>query len=297
MNRGLLSFMVFAAACGVGEVEIDEAAEGVETAEVSDELSAFGLSTVTLRRDTRRCAAPMCGGFFARDVNRSTSEQYVSGLDFSRSGLDAQTQQDVLDGADGEVLVRGRLGPAESRFNTRPLIVLEAWRGLPGVAVRAGDPFYRVDRQAVCAAAPCRSWRATRLNVGTFGGFNELTTSVAVTPLLDTPWLINEALTNGALVAGTVRRVRTTYWILDASQVFLKLPQRASCRSTSPRACTGGRVRVFERGLDRCLTPAACVLPPPCAPLEVECPPGYVVASWLAGAGCPRHACDPAFAR
>lgn len=297
MNRAWVSLVVFAVGCGVSEVDIDDGAEGVEASEVSDELSAFGNTVVTLRRDTRRCVSPMCGGFFARDVNRSTSEQYVSGLDFSRSGLDAQTQQDVLDGADGEVLVRGRLGPAESRFNTRPLIVLEAWRGLPGVTVRAGDPFYRVDRQAFCAAAPCRSWRATRLNVGTFGGFNELVTSLSATPFLDTPWLLNEALTNGALVAGTVSRVRTTYWVLDASQIFLKLPQRASCRSSTPRACTGGRVRTFERGLDRCLTPAACVLPPPCAPLQVECPAGYTQATWLAGAGCPRHACDPAFAR
>lgn len=239
----------------------------------------------------------MCGGFFARDVNRSSTEQYVSGLDFSRSGLDAQTQQDVLDGADGEVLIRGRLGPLESRFNTRPLTVLEAWRGLPGVTVRAGDPFYRVDRQAFCAGALCRSWRATRLNVGTFGGFNELITGLWATPLLDTPWLLNEVLTNGALVAGTVQRVRTTYWVLGASQVFLKLPQRARCRSSTLRACTGGRVRIFERGLDRCLAPTECVLPAPCAPLQVECPDGYALATWLAGGGCPRHACDPAFAR
>lgn len=44
MSRALQSLVVvFAAACGLSEVEIDDS-EGVETSEVSDELSAFGSS-------------------------------------------------------------------------------------------------------------------------------------------------------------------------------------------------------------------------------------------------------------
>lgn len=296
--RTLFSSVVLVlAACGVSEVEVDDGLEGVEAAETSDELSAFGTTVVTLRRDQRRCVSPMCGGYFAKDVNRTSAEQYVSGLDFSRSGLDETTRQEVLGAADGEVLVRGRLGPQESRFNTRPLLVTEAWRGLPGVTVQPQDVIYRVDRQAFCTGAPCRSWRATRMNVGTFGGFNELTANLSVTPLLDLPWILNEAYTKNALVAGTVQRVRTTYTILGASQVFLKLPQVASCRTVRPAACTGGRIRGFERGLDRCLTPKACVIPPPCAPRDVECPAGYTLSTWTGASGCPMHACDPEFAR
>jgi hypothetical protein len=94
------------------------------TGVASDETSG---SYVTLRADLRRCISPLCGGFFTHDVNTSSDEQYVSGLDWSPSNLTAD-QIDAFENAGVEnLLVRGVAGPEESSFHTHPLQVLEVY--------------------------------------------------------------------------------------------------------------------------------------------------------------------------
>jgi hypothetical protein len=275
--------------------EVASEDEGLET-EVSSDLSAFADTVVSLRRDTRRCAAPLCGGYFVRDVNRTGAEVYVRDLDFTRARFDAQTRDDVIGAPDGDVLLRGRLGPIDVRSNTRALLALEAWRAMPGSTARSGDVLYRVDR-SLCQLPTCRRWRATRLNVGTFGDFYELLGGTMPSPMVDAAWAINEAYTRNALVLGTVRYARVAYPVLDASRIFLKLPQRADCAAPSVPRCPSGTVRTFERGLDRCLRPGACVRPDNCEPERVVCTDGYVPRTWVGAAGCTRGVCEPAFVR
>jgi hypothetical protein len=266
----------------------------------SEALSAYSDTLVTLRRDTRRCASPYCGGWHVRDVNRSTGEQYVSALDFTRSGFDEATRRDVLDAPDGDVIVRGRLGPLDVATRTRTLRVAEAWRALPRVTPREGDVVYRVDRQAFCVGTPCYSWRATRVNVGTFAGFNELlASSLGVPVFFDHAWALDEVLRRGSLVAGRVQPwpVVPFYTVLDASQVYLKLPQQPRCVAHPVPVCPRGMVPAWERGLDRCLIPRGCVRPGMCEPVQVECPDGYVARSWMGTSGCTQTVCDPAFTR
>lgn len=297
MKRLGLVAMLVGACVGApaDESDLEEPAAGDVSA---DALTAWSDAVVSLRRDTRRCAAPLCGGYFARDVNRSAAEVYVSALDFSRAAFDDLTRQDVLDGADGEVLVRARLGALDARSNTRPLMVSEAWRALPGFAPRADDVVYRVDRQAVCVGVPCRSWRATRMNVGTSASFNELTASaLAATPFVDAAWAVNEAYARGALVAGRVRLVRAYYAVLDAGRIYLKLPQRALCRTPPLARCPSGTLQAWTRGLDRCLAPAGCVRAEGCESVRVTCPAGYTARTWVNASGCSAGVCDPDFAR
>src|SRR5262245_31897030 len=47
-----------------------------------DQISEKNPAYVTLKRDVRRCAAPLCGGYFITEVNRTREAQYVSGLEF-----------------------------------------------------------------------------------------------------------------------------------------------------------------------------------------------------------------------
>ena len=121
------------AACGMSDAEVGVSADqGSDT--VTEELGTVVNSYVTFRQDMRRCIAPLCGGYWVHDLNRvALNEKYVSGLDFGQSGLDDAAQAMVVGGGDSEVVLRGRLGPQESQFKTRPFIVLEAWRGMPGV--------------------------------------------------------------------------------------------------------------------------------------------------------------------
>lgn len=282
--------------CLGGPVEPMAEGDG-EGAAVSEELSAYSDAVVSLRRDTRRCAAPLCGGWFARDVNRSAAEVYVSALDFGRTNFDEETRGDVLDAADGEVLVRGRLGTADARTGTRPLRVVEAWRGLPGVASRAGDVVYRVDRQAFCVGLPCQSWRATRMNVGTSAGFNELTGPAGAPALLDRAWALNEVYTRGALVRGRTQLARPWYTVLDASQIYLKLPQRARCVFPPLAPCPDGLTHTWERGLDRCFMARGCARPTGCEPVRAVCPDGWDARTWTGPGVCEQAVCEPSFVR
>ncbi len=157
----LLSFVGvgFAFGCNV------ESPDG--NASESDDVSAASRSYVTLRRDTRACAAPKCGGYYAKNVNQATSaEKYVSALDFSAADLDAATIADVKDAADGEVVIYGKLSAIASN-GTQKLLVTAAYRGMPGFGPATGDLFYGAGQrspQITCFTAPCNNLTAKKLN-------------------------------------------------------------------------------------------------------------------------------------
>ena len=126
MKTSVLLAMVVLSGCGVSQTE---AVDGDVLGEDGAELSTVLRTYVTFTRDFRKCASPMCGGWFVTDVNRvSPTPRYVNAIDFSAAGLDEATVAKALDGA--ETILRGKLGPAEPLRNTRPFLVTDAWRGM-----------------------------------------------------------------------------------------------------------------------------------------------------------------------
>ncbi len=290
--------------CGPSEAEIaNETAPAMAT---GDELSSTSRSYVTLRRDARKCAAPMCGGYFVADVNRATvNEQYVSALDFTTAGVrfDARTVQAVLSAGDGEVVLRGKLGAKESTFHTRQFVVFDAWRGLPGVTVAAGDLFHAVEPMDVrCFTAPCPTATLTRLNSTKTSTAHGLTVARAAKPFVDQSWLGSRVLGHGALVASRLSNGQTfpggTERVIDASQVFVHLPESVGpCPMRMVTRCPSGQLHTGGRTEDRCVVATACVRPAMCPKVTPACEAGYTLASWAQGQGaCPAFACDPTFA-
>ncbi len=122
-------------------------------------------SFYTIRRDLRRCASPMCGGYFIKVVNqsrtrcvngRSMSECYVASIEWN-----GQPEADN-DGA----LVRGTLVPRGNRSGKFGFLsVREVW--LPAAGNQASGTFFRVrDRGIRCIAAPCETHHEAKLNTG-----------------------------------------------------------------------------------------------------------------------------------
>jgi hypothetical protein len=161
----------------------------------------------TLRRDTRACAAPECGGFWVKRARRTTTvcadgssaaECYVADLDFTATGLAAD---DIgwLRAAPELLVIRGNL--VEQALGGKSVGVLaatEAWRA-SGQGTADG-PFYLVEDLGIrCIAAPCFSMRASRLNASvgyTLSGF--------AGPLADKA---GENMVDGhLLVTGSVKR-------------------------------------------------------------------------------------------
>jgi hypothetical protein len=131
-----------------------------ETLDPNDANSTF----YSVRRDMRRCVSPLCGGYFARRVNLSSTrcadgrlkrECYVAEIDWN-----GQTANDSND-----MLVRGNIVAKRfGRFgNLGELRVSESWS-----AVGANSPvetFYRVrDRGVRCITFPCPTHSEAKLN-------------------------------------------------------------------------------------------------------------------------------------
>jgi hypothetical protein len=270
-----------------------------------DDLSASSRSYVTLTRDTRKCAAPMCGGYWVKDVNRKTGPTYVSDLDFSSSGLEDADVEKVREAPAEELVLRGKLGPKESAHGTRPFIVSEAYRGLPGVTPVAGEIFYQAqDRKPAisCFTAPCPNEVATKLNSTAKTYFSGYAVKRAAAAFVNQEWLIERIEHHGAVVAASIVDGQVfaggPEQVLDASQVYLPIADsRGPCPVFKLAACAEGQVWTYTRSVDGCVLPDKCVADGQCTEAEPpQCADGYQLSSWrVDGAQCTDYACDPTF--
>lgn len=127
------------------------------------------------RRDTRKCAFPLCGGFFVQRANRlatvcadgvKRNECYVAEADLSAAGV-SEEQAEAARAAfgDGHALGRGRLlqKTYDGFGSFGVLAVSEIWEAATDAPPRG--TFYRLSGNGtVCIAYPCRSFRAETLN-------------------------------------------------------------------------------------------------------------------------------------
>jgi hypothetical protein len=300
MKNAWLLAVVAVMGCGVSETEVTDLTD-VQGQEGS-ELSTTSRTYVTFTHDFRKCASPMCGGYFVTDVNRvNPAPRYVSAIDFSKSGLDDATIQKALEGGAATVL-RGKLGAEDVGFSTRPFVVSDAWRGMPGVTATSTDSFYLTEQANIqCIKAPCPSMKATRLNAGGSTLIHETDVTAAALPRVDTAWLsgrveLRDAIvtghfTQGKLISGTHEKV------LTASQVFVKLAEAPGpCPLAKMPPCPTGQVRSYTRDTDRCVLPHMCVPAHVCTQFVMACPADYTLISWVDGVhACPARACDPTF--
>ena len=130
---------------------------------------------IVTRQDFRKCAYPMCGGYFVKAVNKPLTRcadgtlqkechavqlnaRALGWTDEQRAAFDAQFAQ-------GQALVRGVLEPAPAGFYTADqLTITEAWSAQ--VKNKPMGTFYGVKSTGiVCITTPCPSLAATKLNV------------------------------------------------------------------------------------------------------------------------------------
>lgn len=155
--------------------------------------SPSGASTYfEVRTDMRRCASPMCGGFFIDRLNATSTTChdgakrevcYTPELDWSQSGLDEAKQSMFLGKAssafvsgDVKAILRGRF--ANKNLNTTiptmgRFIVTEAWIA-QGEGVSDGV-FAKVFQNGIrCIAAPCPSLTEKALNASRTANISEI---------------------------------------------------------------------------------------------------------------------------
>jgi hypothetical protein len=148
-------------------------AESFGTDSVAQDLSPAGAADyLRIRPDVRRCASPLCGGFFVQRVNRSNtlcadgerrSECYVADLDLSALALNDE-QASLVQADPTHFVLRGSLVSRPSSFgDLGRLNVTEAWLG--HASATPSGAFLRVRSEGiVCITTPCLSLSAELLN-------------------------------------------------------------------------------------------------------------------------------------
>lgn len=144
-----LALVTAVSACGGDAFELDEDVVG----ESQDEATSAG-TWYAIRRDTRRCSAPACGGFFVRSIGKATTscpgatataECYVATADLANAGTDAL---EPGTSAGRTTVVRGRL--ARTTIAGRPFVRLnvnEVWVS-PSTTTPAGTWYFVTGRDA-----------------------------------------------------------------------------------------------------------------------------------------------------
>jgi hypothetical protein len=136
----------------------------LESVSVSPDPVNATSSFYSVRRDMRRCVSPLCGGYFVRRVNLSSSrcvdgrlkrECYVAEIDWN-----GQPENDG-----GEMLVRGALVAKRfGRFgNLGELRVSESWKSI-GSNQPVGTFYLARDRGVRCITFPCPTHYEAKLN-------------------------------------------------------------------------------------------------------------------------------------
>ncbi len=212
---------------------VDDAAEAVS---VLPETMKAGSTFYRVRNDLRRCALPLCGGYFVAQVNASTTrcadgrfkrECYVAEIDWN-----GQEEPEPA-----QLLLRGNIvAKRYERFgNLGELRVSELWKSQG--ANQASGTFYLVrDRGVRCVAFPCPTHREAKLNssfIRNIAGVN-----LEGAGLGEKASVVNAAMTgpDGVVVAGTdfpVKGPGGRSFELRATQVYV----RSKSESSSIKPC------------------------------------------------------------
>ncbi|HEV7397121.1 MAG TPA: DUF6748 domain-containing protein [Pyrinomonadaceae bacterium] len=196
-----------------------------------------------VRRDLRRCASPMCGGFFVRRVNfpttpctdgKNSSECYVSEIQWN-----GHEQVET-----GKALLRGIIAPnREQRFRKfGSFQVSEVWQAA-GEKNPSGD-FYRVrDLGVRCIAAPCPTHHEAKLNTTEARNIAGVDLShVGATEESESHAVAYMTGNQGILVAGEHERVTGPAGRsekLNVTQFYLLFQNPAATGSSKPCIRTG----------------------------------------------------------
>jgi len=204
---------------------------------------------VVTRPDVRRCAYPLCGGYFVKRVNQRLTrcadgvrraECHVVDFNFTATGLSPeQTAQFEQTFGAGLGLASGALEQRDvgAGFPADTLVVSGAWEG-QGPSKPTGEFFDVVSTGILCITFPCPSFRGELLNTPRTRTFNAVDFTAAGAPP-EAVELAYQTLDSGVLAAGaTVRIVGPAGRGFDfvASQFYARLVPDKTC---APMDATG----------------------------------------------------------
>ncbi len=242
------------------DVGTEDSADESEGALSSNPNAGYFIVT---RVDTRKCAAPMCGGVFVKRVNQAktycsdgsyAAECYVATVDYAGTKLDDGEASDfnaTFEAKHG--LVRATMSTSTflGKKGIATLKAVEAWAAA-GEGDVTGATFYRAGDNGIrCIKAPCPSTSAFKLNSKDSWQIGSL--------YLDGAGASKDEVDAANLALGTTQGV-----LVAGSLAFPKCGPNTTCRPhlsaddfylpvvhAEPRLCGG-------RGMQQCPTGQYC---------------------------------------
>jgi hypothetical protein len=210
--------------------------------EVNPDALATTSTFYTVRRDVRRCASPLCGGYFIKRVNQSITRCadgrnqpscYVANIEW-------EGQPEV---EPQKALLRGTLVSRGDRRGTYGVLrISESWQAVSDNSA-SGD-FFRVrDRGLRCIAAPCETHHEARLNATVsreIAGVDLNSVGANESTMSETYQALTGA--DGILVAGTHTPVTGPAGrsvSLKATQFYLRAKSTVSMKPCMKTGCSG----------------------------------------------------------
>jgi hypothetical protein len=212
-------------------------------------VSVVKTGYVTLRRDVRRCAFPMCGGFWvsAAEATRlrcadgsSSTECYVAELDLTKLGVTTE-QRDQLQFGLGSAILYGNTAPRSySGRASGVFLAQKAWLSPSDVKTKGALYFASKNHSKTG-----RAYQAVRLNYSARRTFDAIDFGAA--PGTDAQW---DAATSAAgsdegVILGGAITGPTSHKLFEADQFFLRFPSK-------PLSCTdalGAQITAVSDGL------------------------------------------------
>ncbi|HEU4434925.1 MAG TPA: DUF6748 domain-containing protein [Pyrinomonadaceae bacterium] len=174
----------------------------LNTAAPEADSVASTSSFYTIRRDVRRCASPMCGGYFIKLANRART-RCSNGRNMAECYVASIEWNGLPEPQNNNALVRGSLSTrGDRRGKYGVLQAREVW--LAASDNQASGTFFRVrDRGIRCIAAPCETHHEAKLNTSVSRNIAGIDLSAAGAPE-NVVGDANQAMTSpdGVLVAG-----------------------------------------------------------------------------------------------
>jgi hypothetical protein len=214
-----------------------------ESVSVSPDPINVTSTFYSLRRDLRRCVSPLCGGYFVKRVNMSStrcangrfmSECYVAGIDWH-----GQPEADIA-----HLLVRGSIvAKRYGQFgNLGELRVSESWMSIS--EKQAVGTYYLVrDRGVRCITFPCPTHHEAKLNSSFSRDIAGVNLEGADLGENNAP-VVNAGMTgpNGVIVSGTdvvVTGPGGRLFELKVTQVYIrKKPENGSLKPCIKTGCS-----------------------------------------------------------
>ncbi|KAK5579450.1 hypothetical protein RB653_009133 [Dictyostelium firmibasis] len=255
-------------------------------------LFVSGESYYSIRTDLRKCASPMCGGYFVREIGSNKTEVYVKSLNQTVKGGATVSETQYKFAPSFSVVVKGEI-------NKDDIVVSKIFRLLP----KSNKPFnFDNEMNHFFTVAPNGEKNSTTFEIKKLNSNksekvksieNSYSHDVSLIPM---DWLSYKVHSSQSVFTVSGEKMTSNKTVV-IDYMFISLPDPMFCpKELMVASCTNGTIPTYTATPSRCLLFAGCVHKGVCPLVVPACSEGYTRNSYDSKPnGCPHYSCIPSF--